>query len=75
MESNRKKYIKAYYRIRPKTFKMCQLLFNSESSKELLNLAKFAKEIMKLQLYHFCFCLYIIMFHKYFTMFICIYTV
>ena len=49
LESNRKKYIKAYYRIRPNTFKMCQL-FNSESSKELLNLAKFAKEIMKLHL-------------------------
>ena len=49
IESNRKKYIKAYYRIRPNTFKMCQL-FNSESSKELLNLAKFAKEIMKLHL-------------------------
>ena len=44
-----KKYIKAYYKIRPNTFKMCQL-FNSESSKELLNLAKFAKEIMKLHL-------------------------
>ena len=65
LESNRKKYVKGYYRIRPNTFKMCQL-FNSESSKELLKLAKLAKEIMKLhltylifhndtQLYHFFF--------------------
>ena len=47
IETSRKKYLKKYYRSRPNTLKMYQL-FNSNSPKELLNLSKFAQEIMNL---------------------------
>ena len=49
METSRRKFIKSYYRIRPNTLKMYQL-FNTECNKELLNLARFSMEIMKLHL-------------------------
>lgn len=47
IETSRKKYLKKYYRSRPNTLKMYQL-FNTNSPKELLNLSKFAQEIMNL---------------------------
>ena len=46
VEAERKLYLKPYYRIRHNTLKMEQL-FNSENSKELSNLAKFCRCIVK----------------------------
>ena len=50
LKADRLKFIKPYYRIRPNALKMMQL-FNSENSKELINLAKFCRKIMSLHVH------------------------